>query len=73
MRMSLVHLLTDRVDHYSFQHLSGPPLLKFFNGIHALGVEQLEEARAELSSISSVDLGEAMRPSGQTVPDEGPE
>ena len=68
MRRSLWHLLNDRVDRYSFQHLSGPPLLKFFSGIHALGVEQLEEARAELSPTSSVDVIEALRSSEQTVP-----
>jgi hypothetical protein len=66
MRMSLVHLLIDRLDRYSFNHLAGPPMIKFFNSIHALGVEQLEEARAALSPASSIDVSDVLQSSAQT-------
>ena len=73
MRRSFVALLVNHLDRYHFQHLSGPPLLKFFNSVHALGVEQLEDARADFSASSSVDLDDAVKSSDQTEPDGDPE
>jgi hypothetical protein len=73
MRMSLVSLLRERLDRYSFQHLSGEPLLRFFNQIHALGVEQLQEDAAALSSVPSVDVHEAVESSAQIEPVGDPE
>lgn len=68
MRLSLVNLLIHRLDSYSFQHLSGDPFLRFFNQIHDLGVEQLQEDRAAVSSVSSMDVSEAVQSSEPIAP-----
>ena len=73
MRMSLISLLRERLDRYTFQHLYGEDLLRFFRKIHALGVEQLQEDRAALSSVSPVDVHEAVESSAQTAPVGDPE
>jgi len=67
MRMSLVSLLRDRLDRYTFQHLYGEPLLKFFRSIHALGVEQMQEDREALSSAQPVDVKQQVVLSGQST------
>jgi hypothetical protein len=69
MRMSLVNLLRERLDRYTFQHLHGDSLLRFFSQIHALGLEQMQEDRAALASLQPVDLSEAVAASELTAPD----
>jgi len=73
MRMSMVNLLMGRVERYSFMHLHGEALLRFFNQIHALGVEQLQEDRDALSSVPLVDVHEAVESSELTEPVGDPE
>jgi hypothetical protein len=68
MRLSFVHLLVDRLDAHRFQFLAGEPLMRFFRQINELGVEQLQEDRAALASVESVDVSEAVRTSEQTEP-----
>ena len=70
MRLSLVSLLMRRLDKHFLQHLHGPALLRFFTKINELGVEQLQEDRAELSSVQSMDVSELMASSEQIKPDE---
>lgn len=66
MRMSMASLIRDRLDRYTFQHLYGESLMRFFSHINALGVEQMQEDRAALSSVPSVDVREALEASVQT-------
>ena len=75
MRMSLARLLIDRVHNYSFRHLWGEPLLRFFRAINDLGVQQLQEDRDALASVASTDLTESVQASasGQTEPVGDPE
>jgi hypothetical protein len=70
MRLSFVNLLNERLDRYTFQHLYGEPLLRFFSRINDLGVEQMQEDRAALASIETVDVAEAVVVSEQTAPAE---
>lgn len=71
IRMSLVRLLVDDLDKYRFLHLGGDPLLRFLNQIHAVGVEQLQEDRAALSSVDEIDLSANVNPSEPKGLDEG--
>jgi hypothetical protein len=73
MRMSMVHLLRDRLDRYTLQHLYGEPLLRFFSQIRALGVEQMLEDRAAVSSVPSVDVSQAVQSSELPAPVGDPE
>jgi hypothetical protein len=73
MRQSFVHLLDGRLDRYTFQHLHGDSLMRFFSRIHELGVEQMQEDRAALTSVESVDVTDSVKASGQTEPDGVPE
>jgi hypothetical protein len=73
MRLSFANLLVDRLDGYRLQHLSGPPLLRFFNRIHDLGVEQLQEDAAASSSVEAMDVAAEVTASAQTEPDGAPE
>jgi len=73
IRLSLVHLLKDNLHRYKFQHLGGDPLLKFFNQIHELGVEQLQENEAAASAVSPVDLTDAVESSEPKEPVGDPE
>jgi hypothetical protein len=69
MRLSLANLFMGKLHNYTVMHLYGDALLRFFNQIHALGVEQLQENRAALSSVPETDLSGYV--SEQTAPDEG--
>jgi hypothetical protein len=69
MRKSLLSLFTGRLDDYSLMHLSGEPLLRFFNHSRDLGVQQLQENRAALSSVPLIDAGEVVRTLESTVRD----
>ncbi len=73
MRKSLGHLLVNRVQAYSFQHLHGDSLLRFFNAVREIGVEQLQEDRQALSSVSLIDVSEAVAASGPKARDEVPQ
>jgi hypothetical protein len=73
MRMSFVNLLNERLDRYSFQHLYGEPLLRFFSRIHALGVEQMQEDAQAVSSVQSIDVTDSMNVSEQIGHDGDPE
>ncbi|MDQ3417690.1 MAG: hypothetical protein M3541_02750 [Acidobacteriota bacterium] len=73
MRMSLAKLLVDRLDRYSLHHLSGDPLMRYFNQLSSLGAEQIQEERDALSSASEMDLGEAVRVSPRSERDGDPE
>jgi hypothetical protein len=68
MRLSFVNLLVGRLDDHMFQFLAGDSLIRFFNQIRDLGVEQLQEDRAALSSVPSVDVHEAVESSAPKEP-----
>ena len=73
MRRSLLHLVGPRLQAYKFLHLTGEPLLRFFNQVRDLGLEQLQEDAAALSSVVPTDVSEAVDPSGQKEPVGDPE
>lgn len=73
MRLSLVNLLVGRLDRYSFHHLSGEPLLRFFNRVRDLGMEQIQEDREALSFVPVVDVREAVHLSERPERDGDPE
>ena len=56
MRRSLVSLLTDRLQDYTVMHLGGEPLMRFFNQINELGVQQMQENRAAASAVVVTDM-----------------
>jgi hypothetical protein len=66
IRMSLVNLLNGRLDSYKVMHLGGDPLLRFFNHVNDLGVQQLQEDRAAAASVIAEDLTALVDPSEQT-------
>ena len=68
MRLSFVNLLIGRLDDHVFKFLAGQPLMRFFNQVNELGVEQLQEDRAALACVEPVDVSEAVRTSGQPEP-----
>jgi hypothetical protein len=69
MHKSLVHLLINDLDRYQVMHLGGDSLLKFFNDINALGVEQMQEDRAAVAAVQAENLREHLDASEQTTPD----
>jgi hypothetical protein len=72
MRLSFVHLVNQRLQNYKFQHLRGASLMRFFDKITALGVEQMQEDE-RLVAAMSMDLGPSVETSEQTARDEDPE
>jgi hypothetical protein len=73
MRLSLVALLNERLERYVFQHLSGDPLMNFFNQIHAVGVEQWLEDRGLVASVPQIDLKDSVETSEPKEPVGDPE
>ena len=68
MRRSLVKLLVDRLDSYRVLHLYRESLMRFFDRVHAIGVEQLQEDRDALASVQPESLAEQVQTSEQTTP-----
>jgi len=71
MRLSLMNLLSNRRDSYWFQHLHGEALVRFFNRIHDLGVEQIQRDREALSSVPSIDVSDTLGSSERPESDSG--
>jgi hypothetical protein len=65
IRRSLASLLIDRLDCYTVMHLGGEPLLKFFEHINALGVEQLQRNADAAASVPVAELSEIILTSEQ--------
>jgi hypothetical protein len=63
----------DRLESYSLRHVSGPPLIRFFNGIRDLGLQQLQEDRDAVSAVQPMDVSEALRSSQRAEREEQPE
>jgi hypothetical protein len=71
MRLSLVHLLNQRLDSYQFIHLSGPRFQQFLRAIGDLAYEQLKEEAAALAfSAPKMDVADALDSSEQKEPGE---
>lgn len=62
MRLSFAHLVRDRLSSYTFQHLHGASLLRFFNRIRDLGVQQMQEDAAATQAVESIDVSAAVNP-----------
>jgi hypothetical protein len=70
MRRSFVALLDGRLERYTFQHLYGQHLLRFFSRIRDLGIEQMQQDAQTAASVPSIDVTDLVSSSEQIEHDE---